>query len=275
MKRTGLSLCLLLAGLFGNDAQAAVNVVLLSPVKCARLAGAPNLCSYSFPGISGSAVLRITNGDARGANRVSAATVTLNGSQVLGPHDFNQQVGSLQVPVTLSTGNELHVRVESGPGGYLVLSVDQDLPSLEWLQFVEGDPGEPGDEIVVPSLLGVFGLTASIPATTLGDSFEILFFSGSSETSLQTNFIAGNEACPAGLETTFGISFLPERSIEMNGTTGMVYGYDSSFWAAVLSAYDFFFPECGFTIADLSLYSFHLFPWSTVDVMDAMGIRRQ
>jgi hypothetical protein len=163
------------------------------------------------------------------------------------------------------------VRVASGPGGYLVLSIDQDLPSLEWLQFVEGDPAGPGDEIVVPSLLGVFGLTTSIPATMLGDSFEILFFSGSPETWLQTNFVAGNGTCPAGLETTFGISFLPERSIEMNGATGMVYGYDSSFWAAVLSAYDFFFPECGFTIADLSLYSFHLFPWSTVDVMDSMG----
>ena len=275
MKRVGVLLCLLLPGPLGNDAQAAVDVVLLSPVKCARLAGAPNLCSYSFPAVSGPAVLRITNGAASGTNRVSAATVTLNGSQVVGPDAFNQQVGSRQVPVTLTTANELQVRVASGPGGYLVLSIDQDLPSLEWLRFVEGDPAEPGDEIVVPSLLGVFNLTASIPATTLGDSFEILFFSGSPETWLQTNFVAGNGTCPAGWETTFGISFLPERSIEMNGATGMVYGYDSSFWAAVLSAYDFFFPECGFTIADLSLYSFHLFPWSTVDVMDAMGIRRQ
>src|SRR5260370_181293 len=64
---------------------------------------------------------------------VSSTVVTLNGVQVLGPSNFNQNVTEVDVPVTLQGSNTLAVQVRGQPGGVLtiqIVGVDNDLPTI-------------------------------------------------------------------------------------------------------------------------------------------------
>jgi hypothetical protein len=68
--------------------------------------------------------LRIENGDqVTGQDRVSSATVILNGVEIAGTSDFNQQVAVIERPVNLGASNTLTVRLSSKPGSYLTISV--------------------------------------------------------------------------------------------------------------------------------------------------------
>jgi hypothetical protein len=58
----------------------------------------------------------------------------LNGVQVLGPNNFNQNVTEVDVPVTLLASNTLSVQVRGQPGGVLaiqIVGVDNDLPTIK------------------------------------------------------------------------------------------------------------------------------------------------
>lgn len=64
---------------------------------------------------------------------VSSGFVTINGVQVLGPDNFNQNVTEIDVPVSLQTSNTISVQVRGQPGGtltLLVVGVDNDPPSI-------------------------------------------------------------------------------------------------------------------------------------------------
>ncbi len=68
--------------------------------------------------------LHIQNGDASGAHRVTSATVTLNGVQVIGASDFSGPAPSLDRTVTLSGGNNvLAVQIVEPSGGLFTLSI--------------------------------------------------------------------------------------------------------------------------------------------------------
>jgi hypothetical protein len=70
------------------------------------------------------ATLRIDNGGLHGQYaRVSSAVITLNGVQVVGPSDFNQNVAVIEKPVTLASDNELVVELRSKPGSGITLQI--------------------------------------------------------------------------------------------------------------------------------------------------------
>jgi RHS repeat-associated protein len=66
--------------------------------------------------------IQIQNGDSNGSNRVSSATIRLNGADVFTPANFNQTVGSLSKAVSLLSTNALEVKLTSAPGSYLTVS---------------------------------------------------------------------------------------------------------------------------------------------------------
>lgn len=68
-------------------------------------------------------VMTIVNGDPHGANRVSSATITLNGTVVAGPDVFNQNVATAKIPVTVSTNNSITVKLASAPGSKLTVTL--------------------------------------------------------------------------------------------------------------------------------------------------------
>ena len=66
--------------------------------------------------------LIIVNGPG-GAERVSAATITLNGQPIVQPSSFNQNVGIIRLAVTLQAKNDIRVRLEGKPGASIGLLV--------------------------------------------------------------------------------------------------------------------------------------------------------
>jgi len=65
----------------------------------------------------------VTNGAANGSNRVSSATIKINGATLFSQSDFNQQVPQLSKPVTLAANNVLEVQLSSKPGSYLTINI--------------------------------------------------------------------------------------------------------------------------------------------------------
>src|SRR5215831_20171781 len=64
---------------------------------------------------------------------VSSGFVIVNGVQVIGPNNFNQNVTEVVVPVTLQTSNTISVQVRGQPGGLLtieIVGVDNDPPTI-------------------------------------------------------------------------------------------------------------------------------------------------
>lgn len=99
---------------------------LFGPKQYLRTSGPPNQYTDTLTlpaGATAPFLLHIVNGNADGTNRVSSATVTLNGSQIAGPSDFNQNVAVIDRAVTLQANNTLEVRLTSAPGSFLTISV--------------------------------------------------------------------------------------------------------------------------------------------------------
>jgi PKD repeat protein len=123
------------AGMVGLGPVAADNQQqkqIFGPKTYKRTTGAPNRFEDKFTvagPLRASYVLRIVNGDERGGHRVSSATVTLNGADIVVPRNLSQQVGSLDLEVTLKSSNTLKVTLASAPGSYLSIGVAEALPT--------------------------------------------------------------------------------------------------------------------------------------------------
>ena len=85
------------------------------------------------PTSTGPYVLKITNGDRGGANRVTSGHILVNGTQIFGPSDFGQQVEFLSVPLTnIQPGdNTLSVELEGKPGSHLIVLIQDQTPALQ------------------------------------------------------------------------------------------------------------------------------------------------
>src|SRR5882724_13170230 len=110
----------------GAEAQVTASTPVFGPQTYTRTTGAPNEYTTTFtapPWIVSPFSLHIVNGDASGKNRISSATIALNGVQIAGPSDFNQNVATIDRSVTLQATNTLQVTLASKPGSYLTINV--------------------------------------------------------------------------------------------------------------------------------------------------------
>lgn len=99
------------------------------PIAYTRETGKPQIFGDTFSVLNPSTqfTLHIDN------NAVSSAVISINGTQVFGPNDFNPNVTSLDRLVTLAANNTLQVELRSKPGTSLVVTVigvDNDPPSI-------------------------------------------------------------------------------------------------------------------------------------------------
>jgi hypothetical protein len=120
------------------------------PVQYTRMTGAPRTFTATFEHC-GTAPCRIVvvNGNADCSRRISAASISLNGLQVLRPSDLNPHVGRVVRPVKLEATNRLVVRVASKPGSFITVSVEC-LTSPAALET-----GPPGVSLIDPMNLSV------------------------------------------------------------------------------------------------------------------------
>ena len=107
---------------------------IFGPKQFVRGTGGPvkETVNFSSPVVGSGFTMKIQNGDTQGGNRVSSATITLYGTQIFGPPDFNQQTGSLQHIVSLGSSNSLSVNLASAPASVLTIAVtgEDDTPPV-------------------------------------------------------------------------------------------------------------------------------------------------
>ena len=124
--RTPLFLLLLSFVICQSMAYAGV-VSVFGPRTFIRKTGKPFIESASFtvknPDVP--YTLKIYNGGVNSeCSRVSSAVITLNGTPVYSPSDFNQQVYILQKLVTVAADNQLQVELRSIPGSCLSIILE-------------------------------------------------------------------------------------------------------------------------------------------------------
>src|SRR5262249_10324890 len=104
---------------------AALMTVAFGPKQYIRDAGPPDTFTetFQYDGTSPCQIV-VVNGKADGTQRISSASISLNGKQIVGPEDFNQQVGRIVKAVVLAHQNQLSTTLRSKPGSFLTVSVE-------------------------------------------------------------------------------------------------------------------------------------------------------
>jgi RHS repeat-associated protein len=160
MKRAFV-VCILLSTLFIPQLLSVASVVIFGPQRFNRTTGAPNEYTVQFAlpaGVTSPYTMHVVNGAPNGSNRVSSATIKLNGSQILGPSDFNQQVGVIDRTVSLIANNVLYVKLASKPGSYLTININGQggitIPVLSITQPADGSITKTSPVSVVGTVTG-------------------------------------------------------------------------------------------------------------------------
>src|SRR5262249_35308680 len=105
---------------------AALMTVAFGPKQYIRDAGPPDTFTetFQYDGTSPCQIV-VVNGNADGTHRISSASISLNGQQIVGPRDFNQQIGEIVKAVVVLAGqNQLSTTLRSKPGSFLTVRVE-------------------------------------------------------------------------------------------------------------------------------------------------------
>lgn len=118
------ALTLMMSIAIWSSSAAAETTGIFGPTQYTRQAGPPQTFMAMFDQCGTAACrLIITNGNAEGKNRISSASILLNGEEIVSPRDFNKQVSEIIRPVAPGEHNDLVIRLASGPGGFLTVEV--------------------------------------------------------------------------------------------------------------------------------------------------------
>jgi YD repeat-containing protein len=133
-------------------AQAATQIV-FGPRTYERTTGPPNVFTEPFllpTNVGPPFTLHIDNGLPDGTHRISSATLTLNGTEVVSPNEFSQRVAVIEKAVTLQPGtNTLVVRLASGPGRLIAVTITGILTAPPALAAVTPATGTVGQTVSV------------------------------------------------------------------------------------------------------------------------------
>ena len=111
--------------------------VAFGPQSHTRGTGSPVTVTNAFTVLNPNTTyaLQIYNGGLTDGEfeKVSSSVISINGVQVVGPNEFNQNVALIERPVTLATSNQLSVELRGKPGGGItvqIIGVDNDPPTI-------------------------------------------------------------------------------------------------------------------------------------------------
>jgi len=131
------SLLLLIGWLMISANVSAGSFTALGSQQYVRGTGSPvtESTNFSVKNPSTQYTLEVINGGLEDATYeyVSSSVILLNGVQLFGPSDFNQNMSSLEAVVSLQSSNELSVTLMGKPNGAItinIVGVDTDLPTI-------------------------------------------------------------------------------------------------------------------------------------------------
>lgn len=125
---------------------------LFGPAIYERGKGSPTIETATFTSpVEGSGfLLKIHNGDDVGDYRITSATVSLNGEQLVGPSDFNNQFEWIERAVFLQSVNEISVTLVGSPGDFFTLSIEGEITPLPSTSFTASPEAmKPGESSVL------------------------------------------------------------------------------------------------------------------------------
>ena len=178
-------------------AQTGSSMSTFGPRRFDRTTGSPNQYLEQFslpPGVTSPYTLHIQNGSLDGTNRVSSATIKLNGVEILAPNDLNQTVASLDRTVTLNATNTLEVKLASVPGSYLIINIGGALPP--------GDTIAPNITITSPANNAT---TTDSQTTVTGTASD----TGTNASGVAHVYVNGQEATYNSSDSTWTIANVP------------------------------------------------------------------
>ncbi|MFX0205279.1 MAG: matrixin family metalloprotease [Candidatus Hodarchaeota archaeon] len=211
MKKHLIIVPLFLLGLCISSSSA-VEVTLYGPKQFTREEGKPNVYTDTFPGRIGEGILVIKN------NRVSSAIIRINGVQVLGTKDFNQNIYDFEIPISLLDSNTISVELRSKPKSYLIIDIIQEIEAEA--AAVVGTDG--GIVEVTDSLSPYYGVRLEVPPGAINISSVISIQEPSFHPPIPDGFVAGDnpvELQPSGLIFNIPIKLI----IPSNGLTERMY----------------------------------------------------
>jgi hypothetical protein len=136
---------------------AAATTSCFGPNRYTRRPGPPQTFTETFQhcGIA-PCQLVVVNGNRNGTHRVTSASISLNGRQIIRPRDLNQHVARIVRPVVLEDNNQLTIRLASRPGSFFTVSVECVASPVVL------SAGPPGVSLLNPTtLLSAFGILNS------------------------------------------------------------------------------------------------------------------
>jgi len=97
----------------------AASFTVFGPRTLTRTTGAPNVFDFTFsvPNPSLPYTLQIDN------DGIASAIVSVNGTQIVGPSDFNPNIKIIQRNIGVRSSNALHVELRSKPGSHITIRV--------------------------------------------------------------------------------------------------------------------------------------------------------
>jgi PKD repeat protein len=107
-------------------AQPGAEVNVFGPQTFTRTTGQPNVFTHHFlvpGGVISPFTVKIHNGRPDGTARVSAASIVVNGVEVVQEKELNQRVGHIEKNLSLMPNNTVLVRLRSAPGSFVTLRV--------------------------------------------------------------------------------------------------------------------------------------------------------
>ena len=97
------------------------------PKAFTRGSGSPvaETASFNIKNPNTTYTLKVYNGGINSEySKVSSAVISLNGTAIYGPSDFNQQISTLQKQVNVSQSNQFQVELRSATGSGLTITIE-------------------------------------------------------------------------------------------------------------------------------------------------------
>lgn len=136
MKRWSLAVYLFLS--FGFSDALAGTFIAFGPQDYTRGQGAPVMVPANFKVLNPntSYTLQVINGGRNDTvlDPVSSSIFILNGTEIIGPQEFNQNISLIEKPISVLQQNSLNVELRGRPGGTVtvqVLGEDDDPPTIQ------------------------------------------------------------------------------------------------------------------------------------------------
>jgi hypothetical protein len=165
---------------------------------------------FSAVGFQAPFLFHLRNGDEKGNNRVSSASVWLNDKQLFSPNNFSKKVSGYDIPVELKEQNVLKVKLASAPGSKLKIWIE-GIPITVIPEFVLDEEhsvsafitNEEGGRIETWGANGV-NYILDIPPDSLlqleGKTITLAPILSAVGLPLNSPFVAGARLMPDGLE---------------------------------------------------------------------------